>query len=144
MRNKIPDNVVATFRSIQNLENAVTRMDELNGAIEHTDALNSATEIFRKNPGIEEIVPVERVESNVLKGETIRVHEIALAAFLELKGIPANLVLEGRRVLFVFPATPEVRALMHGFSAGENVPAVMFSQIVKKLKTQMFIMRDSG
>jgi len=67
--------------------------------------------------------------------------DIYLASYLVLNRINPELVLEGTRVVFEFPATKEVYRISRGFNNNPSVPVLDYVREVRQLRARMIAMK---
>lgn len=73
--------------------------------------------------------------------ETFTVFDIYFAAWLYLHGFTPNLILQGKRVSFEFPADENIFKLSNVYNTNPTVPVLDFTATVRKLKAKMFAMK---
>jgi hypothetical protein len=83
-------------------------------------------------------------EEETRMADRIRLFDIHDAAFLAFKGIKADLVLRGTRVVFEVPDTGEVKDLLQSFNENPEIPVLDFVRILKRLRAHMLDLRDRG
>ena len=71
-------------------------------------------------------------------------HDINASAYLEYKGIQAELTLQGTRVVFEFPATNEVYALLREYQGNPSTPILDYVNVLRRLRARMLELRDNG
>ena len=70
--------------------------------------------------------------------------DIYLSAFLLLSGQQPTLKVNHGKVIFSFPASEDLYAVMMNFNSNVNVPVSDFTTMVKTLRGQMLTMRKTG
>jgi hypothetical protein len=80
------------------------------------------------------------MERDQAKG-SIPVFDIHTATYLELKGIAPELTLQGTRVVFEFPATDRVYAMLREYQNNPSIPVLNFVNILRRLRSKMLSMR---
>lgn len=68
--------------------------------------------------------------------------DIYLAAYLEYRGIPAELEKQCSRVIFTFPQSDELYRLTSAFNSNDPVPVTDFVSHVRMLRGRMISKRD--
>jgi hypothetical protein len=74
----------------------------------------------------------------------IPIYDIILSAFLQHKGIAPQLRKEGSRVIFMFPNDKGTHQLMQMYNENPPVSVLDFVGHLRRLRSQMLSMRDSG
>jgi len=67
--------------------------------------------------------------------------DIYLSSFLSFRGIEPEFTRQGTRVIFEFPATPEVYDLTKTYNENPSVPVLDFVHHLRKLRSQMLSLR---
>ncbi len=73
---------------------------------------------------------------------TAPIMDIHTAAFLEMKGVPVTLTLQGTRVIFEVPATTETFAIVAEFNHDASVPVATYARALRNLRGRMLARRD--
>jgi hypothetical protein len=55
-----------------------------------------------------------------------------------------TLTKQGSKVLFNFPATPELYQALQDYEAGALVEAALFAQTIRRLKSKMYAFKSEG
>jgi len=67
--------------------------------------------------------------------------DIHLASFFSLHGIEPQFSKQGTRVIFEFPASPEVYRLTKDYNQNPEVPILDFVHHLRKMRSQMLATR---
>ena len=78
------------------------------------------------------------------KPDTFTTLDLYLTAFLALSGVQPLLQVHNGRVVFAFPATPDLYNLMASFNGNANVPVAEFVTAVKTLRGRMLTLRGGN
>lgn len=70
------------------------------------------------------------------------IFDINTACFLELNHIPAELTIQGTRVVFEFDSTDEVYKLLHEYQNNPPVPVLDYVSALRRLRSKMLTMRN--
>jgi len=73
---------------------------------------------------------------------TLPIFDIHTAAFLELNGNPAILVLQGTRVIFEFPNNDKTSGLLRKYQDNPSIPLLNYVSALRKLRSHMLSVRD--
>ncbi len=83
----------------------------------------------------------ERVKAH--SPATIPLYDIHPVAYVELKGIPSSLTLNGTRVEFNLPAIEEVYALLREYQGNPSIPILDYVNVLRRLRSRMLSKRGS-
>ena len=73
---------------------------------------------------------------------TLPLFDIHQAAYLALNGIQANLTRQGTRVVFEFPGTRSVFALLQQYNSNPPVRILDYVSHLRRLRSQMLIQKE--
>lgn len=71
-------------------------------------------------------------------------NDIYLSAFLALHGHEPKIILSGTRAVFVFLPGPDTNELMRRFNENATVGVAEYANSLRRLRSKMLAMRDSG
>jgi len=71
------------------------------------------------------------------ENESLPILDIHQAAFLQLHGIAPNLTMQGTKVIFEFPGTASVYALIRQYNENPFVNVLDFVSHLRRLRSQM-------
>ncbi len=80
-------------------------------------------------------------KSNGSKFSTLEIH---LAAYLEYRGMPADLENVSGRVIFTFPQSDTLLRLTNAYNSNDPVPVADYVGSLRSLRARMFASRADG
>ena len=71
----------------------------------------------------------------------IPVFDIYCAAYLEFNNIPSELILQGTRVIFEFPAKDRVYEMLREYQGNPSISLLDYINILRRLRSRMLSKR---
>ncbi len=79
--------------------------------------------------------------TTIHRKESLPIFDINLAAFLDLNDVSPTLTKEGTRVVFEFPSSNRVHALLREYQSNPSVPVLDYANTLRRLRSMMLSMR---